>query len=69
MINDTRSPIVPNDRDADDNQSTAATPGRSAHDERMPRWVVVFVIIGVLIIITFLVVHLAGGGFHGHIPG
>ena len=37
------------------------------HDEpaRMPRWVKVFALIALALLILFLVVHLAGGGMHG----
>lgn len=33
-----------------------------------PRWVVVFGIIIAALIAIFAIVHLAGGGFHGHMP-
>ena len=35
-------------------------------EERAPRWVRIFGIIAILLIFVFLIVHLAGGGFHGH---
>lgn len=35
-------------------------------DEGAPRWVKVFGIIALVLIIVVVVVHLAGGGFHGH---
>lgn len=34
----------------------------------MPRWVRVFGVVAILLVATFIVVHLAGGGFHGHMP-
>lgn len=39
------------------------------HDEEArttPRWVKVFGAIAVALIAVFLIVHLMGGGFHGH---
>jgi hypothetical protein len=35
---------------------------------RTPRWVYVFGIIAVVLILVFVVKHLIGGGFHGHMP-
>lgn len=32
----------------------------------MPRWVKVFGVIAAILVVVFLVVHLMGGGFHGH---
>lgn len=42
-----------------------------AHDEvdhRAPRWVKVSAGIAVLLVMVFVVVHLAGGGMVGHTP-
>ncbi|MGW0118027.1 hypothetical protein [Streptomyces sp. NPDC003327] len=42
-----------------------------AHDEdehRAPRWVKVSAGIAVLLVVVFVVVHLAGGGMVGHAP-
>jgi hypothetical protein len=33
----------------------------------MPRWVRVFGIIAIVLIVAFIIRHLTGGGFHGHI--
>lgn len=38
-------------------------------DRGMPRWVKVFAAIGIILVAVFLVVHLAGGGMHGHHQG
>jgi len=37
-----------------------------AHDESAPRWVKVFGIIALVLIVIVVIIHLAGGGFHGH---
>jgi hypothetical protein len=34
----------------------------------LPRWVKVSAIIAVLLVLAFVAVHLAGGGFRGHAP-
>ena len=31
-----------------------------------PRWVIVFGVVAVLLVVLFVVLHLAGGGFRGH---
>ena len=33
-----------------------------------PRWVKVFAIVALIVLIVFVIVHLAGGGFRGHGP-
>jgi hypothetical protein len=33
-----------------------------------PRWVKVFGIIAIGLVLLFIILHLAGGGFHGHVP-
>jgi hypothetical protein len=35
-------------------------------DEGTPRWVKVFGLVALLVVLIVVVVHLAGGGFHGH---
>ena len=35
-------------------------------NERTPRWVYVLGIVGVMLVVLFAVVHLAGGGFGNH---
>jgi len=35
-------------------------------DEPMPRWVKVFGIVAVLLVVTFIVLHLTGLAPHGH---
>ncbi len=32
----------------------------------MPRWLKVFGVIAAVVVVVFVVVHLLGGGFHGH---
>ena len=56
----TDSPVQPDDLD-----ETGAT-GRQASPSGMPRWVKVFVVIGVILVVVLLVALLAGGN-HG--PG
>lgn len=38
-------------------------------DTGMPRWVKVSGLIGILLVLVFVTVHLAGGGFRGHLHG
>ncbi|MEP6664178.1 MAG: hypothetical protein ABJC04_11000 [Verrucomicrobiota bacterium] len=38
----------------------------SNRDTGTPRWVKVFGIIGIGLVLVFVILHLAGGGFHGH---
>jgi hypothetical protein len=35
-------------------------------DHKTPRWVRVFGIVALVLVLAFGVLHLAGGGFHGH---
>jgi hypothetical protein len=37
-------------------------------DPGMPRWVRAFVLAAGLLVLVFLAVHLAGGGFRHHLP-
>ena len=34
----------------------------------VPRWVKVFAIIVIVLVLLFVILHLAGGGFRGHTP-
>ena len=53
-----------NGRDtADDN---SGLPDTELDDERTPRWVKVFGIIALVLVVIVLGIHLAGGGFHSH---
>ena len=33
-----------------------------------PRWVKVFAVVGIVLVLLFAVLHLARGGFRGHMP-
>jgi hypothetical protein len=37
-----------------------------SNEDRMPRWVKVFGIVAVLVVVAFVVVHLTGLAPHGH---
>ena len=39
---------------------------REVDDERTPRWVKVFGIIALVLVLIVVGIHLAGGGFHSH---
>ena len=41
-------------------------PDRDIDDGGMPRWVKVFGIIAIVLVLVFVIVHLAGGGLGGH---
>lgn len=41
-------------------------PGSTWADERTPRWVKVFGIIALALVLIVAVIHLRGGGLHGH---
>ncbi|MEU9109927.1 hypothetical protein AB0D54_37505 [Streptomyces xanthophaeus] len=45
----------------------AGSPDRH-DDEAAPRWVKVSAAIAVLLVVVFVIVHLAGGGMAGHAP-
>jgi hypothetical protein len=49
------------DRETDD---TAVDTDRSA-DVRTPRWVIVFAVIALVLVVLVVIQHLAGGGFGG----
>lgn len=40
--------------------------GGPEDDTRPPRWVIVFGIVAAVLVVAFIVLHLAGGGFRGH---
>ncbi len=35
-------------------------------DARTPRWVIVFGVVGIVLLVVFLLLHLTGRGFGGH---
>ncbi len=37
-------------------------------DDRAPRWVKVSAAVAGLLVVVFVIVHLAGGGMHGYTP-
>ncbi len=41
-------------------------PRDTGNDTGTPRWVKVFGIIAVVLLVVFVIVHLAGGGLRGH---
>lgn len=53
-----------NDRDAADDKSGLVD--ADLGDERTPRWVKVFGLVALIIVLIVLAVHLSGGGFHAH---
>ncbi|MBA3498668.1 MAG: hypothetical protein M3Q93_13310 [Gemmatimonadota bacterium] len=53
-------PPEPNDR-------TSVTPGRGSTTST-PRWVWVFGVIAIVLVLLFVIQHLAGGGLGGHTP-
>jgi hypothetical protein len=38
----------------------------SSDDRGTPRWVKIFGIIAIVLVVLFVILHLAGGGFGGH---
>lgn len=47
----------------------AGSPPRSdADDDGAPRWVKVSAAVAVVLVVVFVIVHLAGGGMRGHTP-
>lgn len=54
----------PSDSDGD----TGVRRGRGS-TAGTPRWVKLFVIIAIVLVLVFVVIHLAGGGMGGHTPG
>lgn len=49
------APLPPEDRDAGDGHAT-------------PRWVKIFALVALALLVLFVVVHLAGGGMGSHLP-
>jgi hypothetical protein len=42
-------------------------PGDTANDDaETPRWVKVFGVVALVLVVAFALLHLAGGGFRGH---
>lgn len=37
-----------------------------AQDESTPRWVKMFGVVALVLVLIVVIIHLAGGGFHGH---
>lgn len=54
-------PSLPGSADGQD----AGKPGPGPVSAR-PRWVTVFAIIGIALVVAFVIMHLAGGGMGGH---
>ncbi|MBT2548988.1 hypothetical protein [Arthrobacter sp. ISL-65] len=54
-----------NERPAENTQ-----PGEAPHkpEPATPRWVKGFIVVGVLLVVAFVVLHLAGGGMGSHTP-
>ncbi|WP_158717349.1 hypothetical protein [Streptomyces sp. NRRL F-4474] len=48
--------------------SPSPSGAHDGEDHRAPRWVKVSAGIAVLLVVVFVVVHLAGGGMVGHAP-
>ncbi|MGI3222679.1 hypothetical protein ACRJ4B_00360 [Streptomyces sp. GTA36] len=48
----------------------AGSPPRSDadDDDGAPRWVKVSAVVAVVLVVVFVIVHLAGGGMSGHTP-
>jgi hypothetical protein len=46
------------------------TTGRTGAEARTlhPRWVKAFIAVGVVLVVAFVILHLAGGGMGGHTP-
>ena len=42
--------------------------GDTGDDTSTPRWVYVFGIIGIALVLLFVILHLTGGGLGGHTP-
>ena len=56
-------PTTPGDADGD----TRVGPDRGL-PPGTPRWVKVFGIVAIVLVLLFVILHLAGGGFGGHSP-
>lgn len=42
--------------------------GRRSTEENTPRWVYVFGTVAIVLVLLFVILHLAGGGLGGHTP-
>ncbi|WP_321548563.1 hypothetical protein [Hyalangium rubrum] len=51
----------------DSNGDTGVGPGRESPPST-PRWVYVFGTIFIVLVLLFVILHLAGGGFRSHTP-
>lgn len=40
--------------------------GPFARDREIPRWVKIFSVVGIVLVVLFIVLHLSGHGFGGH---
>lgn len=56
---------TPDPRSNEDPEDATRTPS-GAHDESTPRWVKIFGIVALICIVIVVIVHVTGGGFHGH---
>lgn len=50
----------------DDRTSDASSGLADGQGAGTPRWVIVFEVVAVILVLAFVVFHLAGGGFRGH---
>ncbi len=57
---------APAEPDSKGGTDVAPSPGSS--EESTPRWVYVFGIIAIVLVLLFVILHLAGGGLVGHTP-
>ena len=55
------------DSNSDTRDDTGREPDRGS-PPATPRWVYVFGIIAIILILLFVILHLTGGGFRGHMP-
>lgn len=55
-----------------DRQKTPSAAEQLGHDRgtapRTPRWVKVFLMVGIAVVVAIVIVHLAGGGMGNHLP-
>ena len=58
-------PRLPHDTHATSDDARAI-PSDDGGDGRTPRWVLAFGAVAVVLVLAFVALHLAGGGFRGH---